>query len=55
MARNNLIDANDFKPDFVIREQKKRRDALKAEAAKAYADLPKGMKPETILKEVIND
>lgn len=54
MKRNNLIDANDFTPSFVHREQKKRRDALKAEAAKAYEGLPKGMTPENILKEAKN-
>ena len=53
MRRNNLIDANDFKPDFVIREQQKRREALKREAEKAYADLPKGMTPQKVLNEVL--
>lgn len=52
MARNNLIDANDFKPEVVVREQQQRRAKLKAEAAKAYADLPKGLTPEKVLKEV---
>ena len=52
MARENLVDANDFKPEFVIREQKARREKLKREAAKAYDNLPQGMKPEAILKEV---
>lgn len=53
MKRENLIDANDFTPDFVFREQKKRRDALKQEARKAYEDLPKGLTPEKVIREAI--
>lgn len=52
MARNGLIDANDFKPDFVIRQQKEMKARLKKEAEKAYADLPRGLTPETVIKEV---
>ena len=54
MKRNGLMDANDFTPDYIFREQKKRRDALKREAAKAYEDLPSGMKPEKVLNEVLS-
>jgi putative FmdB family regulatory protein len=53
MARENMVDANDFKPDFVIREQKARRERLRREAAKAYNNLPQGMTPETVIKEVL--
>lgn len=54
MAREGFVDANDFKPDFVIREQKARRERLEKKAAKAYDNLPPGMKPETVIKEVLN-
>lgn len=55
MKRNNLVDANDFTPDFLMREQKKRREKIDREAAKAYDYLPNGMKPEQVIKEVTND
>ena len=53
MARNNLIDANDFTPDYLFKEQKERRQKLNKEAAKAYEDLPSGLTPETVLNEVL--
>ena len=55
MARNGLMDAGDFTPEYVIGKQNKRRAALKREADKLYADLPKGMTPEKIMNEVLND
>lgn len=53
MKRNKMVDANDFTPDFVFREQKKRREKLKSEAAKLYDNLPSGLKPEKVLQEAI--
>lgn len=53
MKRNNLIDANDFTPDFVVREQKQRREKLQREARKAYDNLPPGLTPERVIKEAI--
>jgi len=55
MKREGLVDANDFTPDYIFREQKKRREKADREAAKAYEYLPNGVKPETILKEALND
>jgi hypothetical protein len=55
MARNGLMDANDFTPEYQARKAKERREKVEREAAKAYEYLPNGMKPETVLKEVLND
>lgn len=55
MARNGFIDANDFKPDFLFREQKERKRKAEKDAAKAYDYLPGGMTPEKVMKEVLND
>jgi len=54
MARNNLMDANDFTPDFIEREQAERKRKNDQAAAKAYDYLPNGMKPETVLNEVLD-
>lgn len=55
MAKNSLIDAGDFTPDFVFRESAERKRKLNEEAAKAYADLPDGLTPEKVLDEVLHD
>ena len=55
MARNGLMDGNDFTPEWQAREAKKRREKVERDAAKAYDYLPNGMKPETVMKEVLND
>lgn len=52
MAREGLMDANDFTPEFMRKRDKERRRKREAQAAKLYEDLPKGLTPEKVIKEI---